>query len=206
MKEDLAVSDERNRVARELHDTVKQKLFALGLQLAAAKAKPAEPEAFHEHILEAQIITRDAQHDVMEIITQLRPNGTGDTSFYDRISMIADDFRRRFGVDIELSHSSFAQLTGYAEHHVLRIIQESLMNSVRHGKASKIVIESKIDNDTATLTIIDNGSGFDTEKKTAGFGLISMRDRMRDLECGTLDVKSAVQTGTQITLSWKNEA
>lgn len=206
LKEDIAVSDERNRVARELHDTVKQKLFALGLQLAAAKAKPAEPDAAREHILEAEIITREAQHDLMEIITQLRPTGTGDASLYDRITMIADDFRRRFSVDIELNTPDSDQLNAYAEHHVLRIVQESLMNAVRHGKASKIVIESKIDNDTATLTIVDNGSGFDTDKKAAGFGLVSMRDRMRDLPRGTFEVKSASHTGTQITLSWKNEA
>lgn len=206
LKEDLAVSDERNRVARELHDTVKQKLFALGLQLAAAKAKPAEPEAFREHILEAEIITRDAQHDVMAIITQLRPTGTDEPSFYDRIGMITDDFRRRFGVDIELNHSHYTTLNAYAEHHVLRILQEALMNAVRHGKASKIEIESRIDNNTARVTISDNGSGFDPEKKTTGFGLISMRERMGDLECGTFDVESAAQTGTRITLSWKNVA
>lgn len=58
-------------MARELHDTVKQKLFALGLQLATAKAKPAVMEAAREHILEAETITREAQHDLMEIITQL---------------------------------------------------------------------------------------------------------------------------------------
>lgn len=206
LKEDLAVSDERNRVARELHDTVKQKLFALGLQLAAAKAKPAAAETFREHILEAEIITRDAQHDVMEIITQLRPTGTGDASFYDRIGMIADDFRRRFGVDIELNHSQLTAINAYAEHHVLRIIQESVMNAVRHGKASKIVIESRIDSNTAEVTISDNGSGFDPETETTGFGLISMRDRMRDLDCGTFDVKSAAQMGTRISLSWKNMA
>jgi NarL family two-component system sensor histidine kinase LiaS len=62
LKQNLAVSDERNRVARELHDTVKQKLFALGLQLATAKAKPAVTA--HEHILEAETITREAQHDL----------------------------------------------------------------------------------------------------------------------------------------------
>jgi len=206
VKEDLAVSDERNRVARELHDTVKQKLFALGLQLAAAKAKPADPEAFRDHILEAEVITRDAQHDVMAIITQLRPTGTDDASFHDRISMVADDFRRRFGIDIDLNLSDFPQLDARAEHHILRIVQESLMNALRHGKASKIVIESRIDNNTAAVTISDNGSGFDPEKKTTGFGLISMRDRMRDLECGTLEIQSAAQIGTQITLSWKSVA
>jgi NarL family two-component system sensor histidine kinase LiaS len=206
MKQNLAVSDERNRVARELHDTVKQKLFALGLQLATAKAKPAVMEAAHEHILEAETIIREAQHDLMEIITQLRPAGTSDTSLYERIGMIADDFRRRFGVSIELSHSDSAQLNAQTEHQVLRIVQESLMNAVRHGNASKIVITSKIDHDIATLTITDNGIGFDTNKKTGGFGITSMRDRVRDLPHGTFEIKSSAGVGTRITLSWKNES
>lgn len=206
LKQNLAVSDERNRVARELHDTVKQKLFALGLQLATAKAKPAVMEAAHEHILEAEAITREAQHDLMEIITQLRPAGTSDASFNERIGMVAADFRRRFGVSIELSHSDSAQFNAHTEHHVLRIVQESLMNAVRHGKASKIVIASKIDHDIAMLTIADNGDGFDTGKKTGGFGITSMRDRVRDLPHGTFEIESTAGVGTEITLSWKNES
>lgn len=205
LKQNLAVSDERNRVARELHDTVKQKLFALGLQLATAKAKPEVMAAAGEHILEAETITRDAQHDLVEIITQLRPVGTSETSLYERIGMIADDFRRRFGVGIELNPFDSAQCNAHTEHHVLRIVQESLMNAVRHGKASHIVIESKINHDTTTLTIADDGSGFDIDNKTTGFGITSMRDRMRDLPKGTFKIESTAGGGTQITLSWENE-
>ncbi|PPD53289.1 MAG: hypothetical protein CTY12_05080 [Methylotenera sp.] len=205
LKQNLAVGDERNRVARELHDTVKQKLFALGLQLATVKAKPVVMEAAHEHILEAETITREAQHDLMEIITQLRPTGT-DTSLYERISMIADDFRRRFDINIELYHSDSGKFNAHIGHHVLRIVQESLMNAVRHGNATNIGIASKIDNDITTLTITDNGKGFDPDKKTIGFGLTSMRDRVRDLPFGTFEIKSTAGVGTKITISWKNES
>ena len=163
-------------------------------------------EAAHEHILEAETITREAQHDLMEIITQLRPAGTSDTSLHERIAMIADDFRRRFGVSIELSHSDSVQFNAHTEHHVLRIVQESLMNAVRHGKASKIVIDGKIDHNIATLTIADNGRGFDTGKKTGGFGITSMRDRVRDLLHGSFEIKSTTGIGTRITLSWKYES
>lgn len=205
LKQGIAVSDERNRVARELHDTVKQKLFALGLQLATAKTKPAVMEAAREHILEAEAITREAQQDLMEIITQLRPTGTSDASIYERIGMIANDFKRRFGVDIELRFSNSFQRNVYVEHHVLRIVQESLANAVRHGKATRIMIISKVDHDTAELTISDNGSGFDVDKKVEGFGIISMRDRVRDLPHGTFEMKSTPDVGTQITLSWRND-
>ena len=206
LKQNIALSDERNRVARELHDTVKQKLFALGLQLATAKSKPAAMEAASEHILEAEIITREAQHDLMEIITQLRPAGTSDTSLYDRIGMIADDFKRRFAVSIELNGSDPIQCNAHTEHNVLRIVQEALMNAVRHGRASKIVIAISIDHDAATLTITDNGNGFDAAQKTQGFGITSMRDRARDLPDGKFKILSAAQEGTRIILSWRNEA
>lgn len=206
LKQSLAVTDERTRVARELHDTVKQKLFALGLQLATAKANPAVIVAAGEHILEAETITREAQHDLMEIITQLRPTGTGEISFYDRIGMIADDFKRRFGVQVDIIHADMAQFSSHSEHQVLRIVQEALINAVRHGEASDIVITNKVERDIITLSITDNGKGFDVDKKTGGFGITSMRDRAHDLPHGTFIIKSSPSTGTQITLSWKNES
>lgn len=206
LKQSLAVSDERGRVARELHDTVKQKLFALGLQLATAKAKPAVMEAAREHILEAEAITREAQHDLTEIITQLRPAGAGEASFYERLDMIAEDFRRRFGVRIDVHHPDPVPLAAHAEHHVLRIVQEALMNAVRHGKASTIAITSAITPDRATLTIADDGTGFDTAQKTEGFGITSMRSRARDLPRGTFAMESTAGGGTTIRLAWKNEA
>ena len=206
LKQKLAVSDERNRVARELHDTVKQNLFALGLQLATAKAKPTVMEAAGEHIFEAETLTREAQHDLMEIITQLRPAETSDISLSERIGRIADDFRRRFGVRIELSHLDSIRFDAPTEHHVLRIVQESLMNAVRHGKATQIVIAGSIDHEFATLRIADNGNGFDSNKKTGGLGITSMRERVRGLPHGTFEIRSTAGVGTEITLSWKNEA
>lgn len=206
LKQNIALSDERNRVARELHDTVKQKLFALGLQLATAKSKPAAMEAASEHILEAETINREAQHDLMEIITQLRPAGTSDSSLYERIGVVADDFERRFEVSVRLNRSDPIQCNAHTEHNVLRIVQEALMNAVRHGKASEIVIASSIDQDAATLTIADNGCGFDAAQKTQGFGITSMRDRARDLAGGKFEILSASREGTRIVLSWRNES
>jgi NarL family two-component system sensor histidine kinase LiaS len=205
LKQGIAVSDERNRVARELHDTVKQKLFALGLQLAVAKSKPAVMEAAAEHVVEAETITREAQHDLMEIITQLRPAGTSDSSLCDRIAAICDDFKRRFNVDIQLIRSPNTHCTTNTEHHVVRIVQEALINAVRHGKASKISVTNQIDQDRTVLVISDNGLGFDASKKTGGFGITSMRDRVSDLPQGKFDIKSNPETGTQIIISWKNE-
>ncbi len=206
LRQTLAVSDERNRVARELHDTVKQKLFALSLQLATAKAKPTVIEAAGEHILEAETLTREAQHDLMEIITQLRPAGTDQASLQERITLIVEDFKRRFDIGIAVSHGDLICFNAPTEHHVLRIIQEALMNSVRHGMATHIAVAIGVDRDRAILTITDNGIGFDTGEKTKGFGLTSMRDRVRDLPQGTLDIKSAAGIGTEITLTWKHDS
>jgi NarL family two-component system sensor histidine kinase LiaS len=202
----MAVGDERNRVARELHDTVKQKLFALGLQLAVAKSKPAVIEAAGENILEAETITREAQHDLMEIITQLRPPIGSDYTLYERMEGIIDDFRRRFNVTISVSRSEGTFNTTQIEHHVLRIVQEALMNAVRHGKATHITIVTQIDQNMTMLLIKDDGVGFDTGKKMIGFGITSMRDRTHELPHGRFELTSEPGTGTQITVSWKNEA
>jgi two-component system, NarL family, sensor histidine kinase LiaS len=201
LKQSLAVSDERNRVARELHDTVKQKLFALGLQLATAKAKPGADSA-KAHILEAEAITREAQRDLMEIITQLRPAGTGDISLRERITMIAADFRRRFGINVVVEQVMATGSGAVVEHHLLRIVQEALANAVRHGKASEISISGNSSDGTAWLTISDNGIGFDPTRKAGGFGITSMRERMRDVPGGTFEIDSCEGSGTRVKLSW----
>jgi two-component system, NarL family, sensor histidine kinase LiaS len=205
LRQNLAVSDERNRVARELHDTVKQKLFALGLQLATAKAQPSAMQAAGEHILEAETIAREAQHDLMEIITQLRPTKEGRNSLFERINTLAGDFRRRFDVDIDLKHFEKIECSVQTEHNIFRITQESLMNAVRHGKASAIVILCRLDRDEARLTIADNGNGFDPSQKTSGFGLESMRERARDLPGGAFTINSRDGAGTEVKLSWTVE-
>lgn len=206
LKQERAVSSERNRVARELHDTVKQKLFALGLQLATAKSKPNVMEAAREHVLEAETITREAQHDLMEIITQLHPQETCASDLPARIAAIADDFRRRFGVGMNLNLTSSPQLDAAAQHQVLRIVQEAVMNAIRHGKASRIEIASQVAGGLTRVTIADNGVGFGIAEKGGGFGIASMRARAGDLPGGTLDITSAEGIGTQVVLSWKGEA
>ena len=206
LKKNVAVRDERTRLARELHDTVKQKLFALGLQLGTAKSIPAVMEAAGKPILEAETITREAQHDLMEIITQLRLEQTGETSLFERIGTLAEDFKRRFSVTVELAHPEAFPLDAHTEHQVLRIVQEALMNAVRHGNSTKVAISGKIDRGIATLTISDNGRGFDTGKKTEGFGIASMRDRARELPGGKLEIESGIGSSTKITLSWGNVA
>ncbi len=202
LRQSLAVSEERNRVARELHDTVKQKLFALGLQLAAAKAKPGDGEA-GENILEAEAITREAQHDLMEIITQLHPAGSQGGALHERIELVAEDFRRRFEVTVDVEAHELAEADAHAGHQVIRIVQEALMNAVRHGQASRVRIIAQMTQQQARLTIRDDGQGFDPSARTGGFGVVSMRDRVRDLPGGSFDLESTPGGGTQIAISWE---
>jgi len=80
------------------------------------------------------------------------------------------------------------------------------MNAVRHGKATHITIVTQIDQNMTMLLIKDNGIGFDIDKKTGGFGITSMRDRVHELPHGRFDITSKPGTGTQLTISWKNES
>ncbi|WP_319531811.1 sensor histidine kinase [uncultured Cohaesibacter sp.] len=203
LRQDLAISNERTRVARELHDTVKQKLFALGLQLATVKSKPVAMEVAGEHVREAETITREAQHDLMEIITQLQPAEINPTSLPERIRLVAEDFVRRFDVQIDLNLKKLDRFHPGTEHHVMRIIHEALMNAVKHGRASRLAISSGIDTDRIVVVIEDNGTGFDVEKVSGGMGLGFMKDRAGDLPDGRLDIDSSRMSGTTIRLSWK---
>lgn len=120
--------------------------------------------------------------------------------------MIAEDFQRRFDIQVTYDHTGTADFSAHIEHHVLRIVQESLMNAVRHGKASRITISSVTTHSGAILTIADNGIGFDSHRKSTGFGITSMRERAQDIPNGTLKIRSITGNGTQVILAWEQEA
>jgi len=206
LKQAVAAGRERNRVARDLHDTVKQKLFALSLQLEVVKAKADLTASTAEHILEAEALTREAQFDLMEIITQLRPPATTENSLMEHIETISADFRRRFHVAIDTANVGSGSCGVDVEHHVIRIVQEALMNAIQHGKAKSICISTSIDRGRTALRIADDGVGFDTKNSSDGFGLVSMRDRAADLPQGAFLLESEPGSGVCVIVSWANEA
>lgn len=202
VKHALAVTEERNRIARDLHDTVKQKLFALGLQLAAAEVKAAGSVA-ESNVKEAHLINREAQEDLVDIISQLRPAGEEGNGLPDQIEELAKSFMRRFDVQVDTTLDDRVIVRPRDEISILRIIQESVGNSVRHSGASKISIRLLSEGEACRLNVSDNGVGFDTKLESNGLGLRSIRERAAELPRGTSTISSSADHGTSINVSWR---
>lgn len=222
LKQAVAVADERNRIARDLHDTVKQKLFALGLQLAAVQSKAGAYAQGEIHsaskqgstptllaidvvpnLKEAQEITREAQSDLHEIITQLRPFQAGELSFHDQLSAVAEGFSRRFDVVVDLVGLDDVKLAPKIELHLTRITQEAIANAIRHGGAHTITVDYENNSDGSVFSIQDDGCGFDPAQESDGLGFASIAHRVSELPNGQYRLISTPGAGCALHISWK---
>lgn len=197
----LAVVEERNRIARELHDSVSQNLFGISLNLTTL------PSIIEEDKERAIMMTEQLENMVQEVQTEmrlmiyeLRPLNFRDREFFESIDSLISLFRKRYRVDIacnllgdEVELEESKQLALY------RILQEALNNTIKHADASRIKVALHIKDNSARLTVEDDGKGFDTGKKikTDHYGIKSMRERLEEIG-GVLKIKSNIGEGTAV--------
>lgn len=197
----IAVTEERHRVSRDLHDTVKQNLFALGLQIAVIQKKARANEPVDQHMHEASTLISGAQRDLMTIINQLR-HVQEDGSFSDRIDELLAAYRRRFNVAIVLKIAGKSDVPQQLQENLLQILREAIANAIRHGHASSIVVTLLFRGEEARLEVSDDGRGFDKATANQGHGLRSMSERTIQLPDGEFDVSSSPGRGTIVQVSW----
>jgi signal transduction histidine kinase len=196
--QDLAVADERNRLARELHDSVKQQVFATIMQLGAARVLlDRDPDAARTHLLEAEQLARQSGSELSLLIHELRPMALGDKGLVVAIQAYAADWSRQSNIEAAVRARGACVLAPDIEHALLRVTQEALANVARHSQASAVTVELDLAPNAVTLTIGDNGRGFDTSTAPRGVGLESMRERLEALG-GRLRVESNPGVGTTI--------
>lgn len=201
LRQELAGMEERNRLARDLHDTVKQQVFALGMQIGAAQAMldGGPPEA-HRRLAEAEELVRQIQHELVTIIRELQPAGRSGKGFEQALGEHAANWSRQSGVAAEVQLEQGLQLTPEAEHAFLRITQEALSNVSRHGRATRArVTLRRGEAGGVTLTVEDDGAGFDSGQRNGGMGLRNMRERAEALPGGWFRVESHRGKGTSVT-------
>ncbi len=196
LRQELAALGERNRLARDLHDAVKQ-VFALGMQVAAAGASLAQPSA-RRHLEEAETLVQQVQQELLRLIQQLRPEGTsGDLAA--RISDYTQDWARRTGITAEASSDLSCAQPPEVQEGLFRIVQEALGNVARHSGADRVRLRLlQGSGGSITLTVIDNGRGFDPSRANTGMGLTNLRERAEALPGGWLKIMSAPGRGTSI--------
>ncbi|MFC4589068.1 GAF domain-containing sensor histidine kinase [Sphaerisporangium corydalis] len=198
---ELTIVEERNRMARELHDAVTQKLFSLRLTAKAAAALVAsDPERAMTEIDRVQRLAGEALAELRAVIVELRP------AELDRHGL-AETLRKHVGVldrlypeDISFAGGPLCDLPPVTEVTVLRVAQEALHNALRHAHASAIHVSLETAGARLRLEVRDDGDGFDTESPTVrGLGLLSMRDRA-EAAGGSLLVSSEAGAGTTLRL------
>jgi signal transduction histidine kinase len=198
---ELTIVEERNRMARELHDAVTQKLFSLRLTAqAAASLVTSDPERAMSEIDRVQRLAGEALAELRAVIVELRP------ADLDRHGL-AETLRKHVGlldrlnpVTISFAADPLCDLPPATEVAVLRVAQEALHNALRHANASSIEVRLETTGSCLRLAVRDDGDGFGTEPPTShGLGLLSMRDRA-EAAGGSLLVSSCPGRGTTVLL------
>jgi signal transduction histidine kinase len=198
---ELTVVEERNRLARELHDAVNQTLFSVSLTAdAAALLVDTAPEKAKEQLGEVRELVRAAMAEMRSLIFELRPADVAADGLARTLQKHVDVLRRVYGTEIELDADG-ARADAATEREVFRIVQEALGNALKHSGAEHVRVRIRTAGERLVATVEDDGAGFDPEGAQARrrLGLISMRERAEALG-GTLEVRSTPGAGTTIAM------
>jgi len=202
-RRELVVIEERNRLARDLHDSVKQQAFAASAQISAAKKLlDQDPAKAVEPIEEAERLTDTLRKELSNLIQELRPPALEGKGLAAALRDYSDDWSRQNEMEVKLRLQGERLLPLDVEQTVFRIIQEGLANVARHSKADKVEIDLNFTATELTCSILDNGRGFDPSEVLMGFGIRSMKERAKTLG-SQFSLESAAGEGTCITLSLK---
>ncbi len=198
-REELAALEERNRLARDLHDSVKQQVFATAMQVAAARnLLDANPAQARVHLEEAERLARQAQQELTVLIRELRPAALEGKGLVAALREHVAEWSRQTGIEADLRVQGERPLPLHVEQALFRIAQEALSNVARHSGAARAVVHLAWGARYVAMTVEDNGRGFDVEAAwEKGLGLRSMEERARRLH-GDLQVESRAGEGTRV--------
>ena len=205
-KEQLAVLEERQRVARELHDSISQALFTLTMNLESAQAFLKKDSSRVPALLErAHQVATDARADVRALISELRPAPLEQRGLTDALREQFAALATRAGVTIDLQADGVAPLPPANEDALYRIALEAVHNAVNHARPTRVTVQLDDQDDLVTLRVADNGAGFDAHADYEGhYGLKTMRERARALG-GEVTIESAVGAGTTVRAEIPNK-
>jgi signal transduction histidine kinase len=195
----LATLAERQRLARDLHDTVKQQAFALNLQLATLRRQlAAGPSA--DRAAQAELLSGRIQQELAQILDELRASDSA-LPFIERLRMRALGWAQISGIALETQLADTPTLAPADQETLLRIADEALANILRHSGATRVSMILQREGDALTLSIADNGSGRIADA-TPGMGIANMRERAASLPHGRFAIDSGPDTGTLVRISF----
>ena len=196
-QQQLAAIEERNRLARELHDTVKQQNFATQMQIRAAQNLIAtDPASASARLNEAENLLRSSQDELAVIIKQLRPAQLEDRGLADTLRQTIRSWCNQTQIPVQVNITGERRIPLEREQALLRVAQEALSNVARHSRANMVWFSLDYGPHELTMTIRDNGVGFG-RKPRGGMGLQNMQERIESLG-GWFGTSSAPGQGTQV--------
>ncbi|MBL8151433.1 MAG: sensor histidine kinase [Blastocatellia bacterium] len=203
LRQRLARLEERTRLARDLHDTIKQRLFALSMQISAAQVLlKQDPNATQKRLVEAEALVYQIQRELVTIIEELRPKTEENLGLAVALREIINDWSRQSGIKLELYCEDLPNVSSKIQSELIRILQEALANTTRHSQAKTVLVCAKCFRDKRvnyiTLTVQDDGIGFDLKQVKVGMGLQNMRERSELLPKGYFKIDTTLGSGTFI--------
>lgn len=198
---EAAVNEERQRLARDLHDAVSQQLFAISMMTAAVPRNlEANVEKGKKQIELIGQMAATAQSEMRALLLHLRPAHLDGKNLEEGIKALLQEMNGKHGLDISWKIEPLPPISKGVEDHLFRIVQEALSNILRHAKADKIDVQLRVISGQIRLKVIDNGIGFEqNEAKASSYGLKMMKERVNEIG-GVLELISIPNRGTQVNV------
>lgn len=199
----LAVLEERQRLARNLHDAVNQSLFSAGLIAEVLPRLWDRDQAEARRSLEdLRRLVRGAMAEMRVLLAELRPSSLTDADLGDLLRLLGSAFTGRTSIPAEIEVMGKGELPAETQVAIYRICQEALSNVAKHAGASKVDMSLKQDVHGVKITIHDDGSGFDPKLTAPGHYGLSMMQERAEAVAARLTVTSTPGQGTTVTVGW----
>jgi signal transduction histidine kinase len=202
--EQAAVRVERERLARELHDSVTQSLYSLILFAGAGRDATGSGglELAAQHLVRIEEIAQQALKEMRLLVYELRPLALERGGLVEALRHRLEAVEGRAGVEAHLLAEQDVELVAPVEETLYYIAQEALNNALKHAAANSVTVRVAVQDGRVTLEVLDDGLGFDPEsvRHGGGLGLIGMRERVKEWG-GSLQVISAPGEGTRVCVT-----
>ncbi|MGF1589900.1 MAG: sensor histidine kinase [Pleurocapsa sp.] len=202
--EELAALQERNRIARDIHDSLGHALTGLNIQMqTAVKLWEKEPIQARSFLGQAQELGKTAMKEVRKSISTLREDKEDEQPLQVKIETLVADFCRGTGLsvrtDISPNISRYSSISSPVATTIYRIVQESLTNIFKYAQATDVQIQLNRSREKIYLTVTDNGKGFNPDQNQAGFGLRGMQERVAAVK-GQFQLTTSLGQGCKIKI------
>jgi ligand-binding sensor domain-containing protein/signal transduction histidine kinase len=195
---DLAVMEERNRLARDLHDSAKQKAFAALAQLGTARGiLNGHDKSVSLHLGEAENLVSDVIQELTFLVQEIYPIALQEKGLATVMREHIFEWENRNDITVQFISRYDHQLPTEAEQALYRVTQETLANIARHSRARRVDMSLVHTDGAVQLSVADDGCGFDVSQKSHGMGLRSIRERISSIH-GTVQIQSAPGHGTRV--------